>query len=182
MRSRGTIIRSGLAILGASLLVGACAAATPVAEAPPGGPRSLRLPNERSPSPSLLTGGQPTPTQLEAAKAAGFATVINLRPPGEPGSWDETELVESLGLRYVSIPIAGAVSLTRANARLLAHALAKSTGPVVLHCASGNRVGALLALKAALLDGVDAERAVALGLDAGMTSLEGEVRKILGLP
>lgn len=50
-----------------------------------------------------------------------------------------------------------------------------------LHCASGNRAGALLALIAAS-DGMPAEDAVELGRRGGMTSMEAPVREVLGLP
>ena len=38
---------------------------------------------------SINTGGQPTAEQLEAAARAGFRTIVNLRTPGEEGSWEE---------------------------------------------------------------------------------------------
>jgi uncharacterized protein (TIGR01244 family) len=182
MSGTAKTLRSGLASVIAALLAAACAAPAPVAATTSPAEGTPRLPEERSPAPNLLTGGQPTPAQLQAAKAAGYATVINLRAPGEPGSWDEADTVTTLGMRYVAIPVAGADGLTRANAQLLADAIAQSRGPVVVHCASGNRVGALLAIKAALLDGVDPEAAFALGKAAGMTSLESSVRQLLGLP
>jgi len=49
---------------------------------------------------------------------------------------------------------------------------------VLVHCGSGNRVGALLALRASL-DGADDEKALALGREGGLSSLEGVVRERL---
>jgi uncharacterized protein (TIGR01244 family) len=175
------ILRTGVAMVPLSWLVIACAAPAPVAGGGAAAAASLDLPNQRNPAPNLFTGGQPTDAQLEAAKAAGYTTVINLRALGEPGVAGQAEKVQSLGMRYVAIPMSGAESLTKENAQLLADALEEASGPVLLHCASGNRVGALLALKAALLDGVEAEQAVALGLAAGMTGLQGAVRELLGV-
>ena len=89
----------------------------------------------------------------------------------------QTRSAESLGLRYVSIPVAGASGLTLVNAKRLAAELDRSDGnPIILHCASGNRVGALLALKAFHVDGLDARSALRLGLDNGLKSLEAVVR------
>jgi hypothetical protein len=51
----------------------------------------------------------------------------------------------------------------------------------MVHCASGNRVGALLALRANRLEGASPEDALELGLDAGLTRLEPAVREALGL-
>src|SRR5690606_38327465 len=52
-------------------------------------------------------------------------------------------------------------------------------GPALVHCASGNRVGALAALRAAWLQGADEEAAIAEGRRWGLRSLETEVRSSL---
>ncbi len=51
-------------------------------------------------------------------------------------------------------------------------------GPVLVHCASGNRVGALFALREKA-NGATNEQAIAAGKTAGMTRLEPEVLKVL---
>ena len=143
---------------------------------------TLDIPNARYPQPGLLTGGQPSREQLVEAAEAGYRTIINLRSLRETAGGDEAAEVEKLGLRYIAIPISGSEDLTGENAELLAAALADEANyPVMLHCASGNRVGGLLALKAAYVDGKDAEEALAAGLEAGLKSLEPKVRQILGL-
>jgi uncharacterized protein (TIGR01244 family) len=138
------------------------------------------LPNGREPLPGIVTGGQPTLEQFEEARAKGFRMVINLRTPSEPGP--SPEEIQALGLAYRSIPVAGADGLTEDNARALATALEEAKGPVIVHCGSGNRVGALFALKAFALDGKSPEEALALGKKAGLTHLEPAVRQRLGLP
>ena len=137
------------------------------------------LPNARRPAEGVVSGGQPSVEQLAMASQAGFKTVINLRGEGEPGT-REAE-VSAAGMHYVALPIEGGGAITEANARALAVALEEAEPPVLLHCASGNRVGALLALKALYLDGKSAEEALQYGLDSGMTRLEPVVRKELGL-
>ena len=141
------------------------------------------IPNARVPIDGVLSGGQPTPEQVEAVARAGFRTVINLRSEAEPGFEWEAEAVERLGMRYVHIPIAGAPDLTRARIERIDSELdrALSEGPVLLHCASGNRIGATLALRAAWLQGGEAETALGVGLKAGLTRLEPRVRELLGL-
>jgi hypothetical protein len=52
---------------------------------------------------------------------------------------------------------------------------------VLFHCGSGNRIGAVLALQAAWLDGVAAEDALDYGRANGLTSLEPTTRELLGL-
>ena len=143
-----------------------------------GSPADL-VPNGSQPFPEVLAAGQPSMEQLEAVRDAGYLTVINLRLEAEPGA--KREQVEGLGMEYVSLPIAGKDGLTRERIQELAWALEEATSPVLLHCGSSNRVGAMLALKAYYLDGVEPEAALALGLDSGLKSLESEVRKQLGL-
>lgn len=132
----------------------------------------------QQPRPQLYTAGQPSAAQLQQAAAAGITTVIDLRQPDEDRGFDQTLATERLGLRYVRIPVAGADGVTDANARALHAALAQSQGPVLVHCASGNRVGALLALLQAR-DGAPVEQALQFGRSAGMTSLEAPTRALL---
>lgn len=147
---------------------------------------SLLLPitNARIPMDGLLSGGQPTKEQIEAAAQAGYGTVINMRGTKEPGFEWEAKLVEQLGMKYEHLPVTGKDSLTRdqivhINAVLTA---ALEKGPVLLHCASGNRIGAVMALRAAWVDGMDPEKALAYGRASGMTRTEGMTRELLGLP
>ena len=128
----------------------------------------------------MLVGGQPTPDELRSAAKAGVKTVINLRTPKEPGVSEEVALAAELNLNYISIPVAGAGGLTVAAAKKLDEALAEANGPVIVHCGSGNRVGALFALRANKLQGKSAGEALAIGKASGLTSLEGAVRKLLG--
>ena len=132
----------------------------------------IAIRNARTPVPGVLTGGQPTPEQLEKAAEAGYKTVVNLRGAGEGDGWDEAAAARELGLEYVAIPIASAEDLTEENARRLAKILDDpERRPLMVHCASGNRVGALFALEAFTVDGEDGETALQIGLDAGLTSL-----------
>jgi uncharacterized protein (TIGR01244 family) len=129
---------------------------------------------------NALLGGQPTNEQLQAAKDAGFTTIITLRPETEPGFAEEKAQVESLGMQWVSIPMAGKAGLTIENAEALAEAMKGER--VLAHCGSGNRVGALIAIKAKL-DGQSAEEALATGKAAGLTKLEAAVKEMLeGMP
>lgn len=158
---------------------GSEAAASEPAEAPPADP--LGLPNEREALEGVRTGGQADAAALEQAAERGYTTVISLRTEGEKGYDEarEAETVQQLGMQFVSIPVAGAEGVTEENARALSEALAEAEGPVVLHCGSGNRAGALLALRAYFEKGKGVEEAMGLGRGAGLTSLEPTVRQVL---
>ena len=148
--------------------------------APPSEVETVDILNAKMPRPGVLVGGQPTPEHFEEAARLGYRTVVNLRGPGEKGSWDEGAKAAELGLDYVEIPVVGAEGISEENARAVAAVLDDPQNlPAMVHCGSGNRVGALFALMAFHLDGEDPEGALALGLDAGLTSLEPLVREKL---
>ena len=163
------------------LLVLSLLAIPALAEEPtPAIPDKVEIRNALTPSPGLLTGGQPTPEQFDEIAQAGYRTVINLRGEGEEGRWDEASRAAELGLEYLELPIAGRGDINRENALALAELLAANGRlPAVVHCASGNRVGALFALHAFHAEGADIEAALEVGKAAGLTSLVEPVREIL---
>lgn len=139
---------------------------------------SLRVPNLKRPAPGLLSGGQPDAAGLTNALDVGVKTVINLRPIDEPGAWEEQPMVEAKGAVYHALPIRGPEDVTAANAKALRALIDGAQGPILVHCGSGNRVGALLALDAALA-GKTLEQSLQIGRDAGLTRLEPHVKLVL---
>jgi len=104
-------------------------------------PESLDAPNYRVVGPGLATAGQPSGDTLRELASVGFKTVVNLRTPSESGVAEEEQIVREIGLRYVHVPISpGTFSLedVEAVSRVLDDA---DQAPVLLHCASANRVG-----------------------------------------
>ena len=169
-----------------SALVMACALglltachSQPIARDTPGVAAGIEL---REPRPGLYTAGQPAAGDWQAIAARGVTTVVNLRTASEMQGRDEAAEVRAAGMRYVEIPVAGADGITDANARLLRDALAGANGPVLVHCASANRAGALLAVSEARYGGAAPEQAIALGRKAGMASTEARVRALLQAP
>ncbi|MGN6527313.1 MAG: beta-lactamase hydrolase domain-containing protein [Burkholderiaceae bacterium] len=134
------------------------------------------------PRPGLLTGGQPAPADWAALEAQGVGMVVNLRPAAEMAGRNEAAEVAGAGMAYVGIPVAGPDAVDADNARRLWTLLKSTPGPVFVHCASGNRAGALLALGAAQSGGMAPEAALEFGRKAGLGSLEPVVRERLGLP
>ena len=140
--------------------------------------KHLPIPRLNLVTADVWASGQPAPDQLRKAAEAGLRTVVNLCPPGEAG-WDEQAVAEAAGLRYASIPVGGACDLSPQAARRLHDVLASSPRPILVHCASSNRVGALFALKARFVDGHSPEQALAHGRDAGLAALEGAVSRLV---
>lgn len=135
------------------------------------------IPNERHLSSHLAVGGQPTHDALVRAKELGFTTVITLCCPGEKTHGDEQRSVSSLGMRFFSLPVADESDLTVSKAWAL-HGILQGAGGgrTLLHCRSGNRVGALLALHAFHVRKRTRQDALLLGRRAGLTSSESHVR------
>jgi uncharacterized protein (TIGR01244 family) len=140
--------------------------------------QSADLPNRKDPLPGVTTAGQPSADALAAVAAAGVKTVIDLRGVKEDRGMDEKATVEKLGMSYVTLPVEGASGVTFDNAKTLDKLLKQAPGPVLIHCASGNRVGALLALRAEM-NGTKADDALALGLASGLTGLKPAVEQKL---
>lgn len=136
--------------------------------------KTVEIPNARQPMADVTTGGKPSEAQLRQAKELGYRSVISLLPEADmPG---EADTVRSLGMNFVSIPIADASALTEENARRLAAAMdAHGAKPLLLHCGTGNRAGALLAMKAFYVESATPAEALELGTRAGLTSLRPQV-------
>lgn len=143
---------------------------------------TVDIPGLRQPRPGLYTGGQPQADAWQGMAGRGVRTVINLRPDAEMGGRDEAAEVRAAGMVYHQIPVAGAADITAENAARLWTLLEDADGPVLVHCASGNRVGALLSIAAARQGGMDAETALAFGRAAGMAGAEARARAVLEAP
>lgn len=141
----------------------------------------LALPNGLSIEPSLVSAGQPDGAGYARAYANGIRHVVNLRPAAETPSFDSRAAAEACGLNYLSIPIAGIGDLNRANVEVLDGWIAGvAPATVLVHCGSGARVCALLALRAHWLYGATAEQALAIAARAGTTPLLGALRQLMG--
>lgn len=141
---------------------------------------AVMVPNRMQPSPNLVTGGAPDEAALRAAAAAGVRYVLDLRPSAE-WSFDEAATVAGLGMKFLHLPITGAPDLTPEQTRAFDALLAQiGTAPALVHCASGNRVGALMALRAAWVQKAPVAEAMAVGRAHGLTRMEPIVQGILG--
>ncbi|MDH3430644.1 MAG: sulfur transferase domain-containing protein [Gammaproteobacteria bacterium] len=124
----------------------------------------------------ITSAGQPDAAALRVFADSGYKVIVDMRGPDEDrGLEDERGAVESLGMDYIAFPISDAGDINFETARKLDELLQDVEGPVLLHCASGNRVGAVLALRHRLT-GASPEESIEHGRNAGLTRLEGEVR------
>ena len=168
-------------MVGAAVLLAACAADDARSSDPTVYVDVADISAGATPQPvdGITAAGQPDKAAFEAFAKAGYVAVVDMRAPDEDrGLEDEAGLIESLGLEYVAFPIASADEISFESARRLDTLLAGYEGPVLVHCASSNRVGALLALRESLR-GADDAAAIEYGKRAGLTRLEPLVQEVL---
>lgn len=114
----------------------------------------------------LSTSGQPSAEELVMVASANFQVVINLVPSASQGVMpDERAIVESLGMRYLSIPV-NQERPTRTNLVTFFDTMESLTEtPTLIHCIDGSSVGCFLALFRVLRRGWSVAEAIALTHD-----------------
>ena len=127
---------------------------------------------------NITSAGQPGEAAFTVFAESGYVAVIDIRGPDENRGLDEVAVIESLQMQYIALPISGAAEISFESAQKLDELLESIDGPVLIHCGSGNRVGALLALRASS-SGASDEAAIEHGLSSGLTGLEPLVRERL---
>ncbi len=111
----------------------------------------------------------------------GFRTVVNLNTQAE-GADEERRLAEAAGLAHIGIAVAGKAPTIEQVQAFAAVVDDPSGYPILVHCQSSNRVGAMWALYRAA-KGVPPAVAVEEGRTVGLKpSREGAVRAMLNLP
>lgn len=117
--------------------------------------------NLRRLSAKVVTAGQPSEAQLGSVAEAGFEVVVNLGLAGRDYSLpDERRLVESLGLRYVHIPVEWERPTSEDLARFIAVMREVEGKSVFLHCAANKRVSVFMSLYRILVLGWSQEAAL----------------------
>lgn len=112
-------------------------------------------------NPFLGTSGQPEPDQFRLIQEAGYQVVINLLPTTSPDAiTGEEELVASLGMQYVHIPVAWQ-SPQPSDLQQFFQAMAETHGKkVFVHCAMNMRVSAFVFLFRVLTENTPVETAM----------------------
>jgi len=150
-------------------------------QAPFGDKVSAALMNYNRASPMIGSAGVLGEGGVAEAKALGFTAILDLRSP-EEGTAEEAAAAGSAGIGYYNIPVA-TKSPTDDQVAAFASIVEDARNlPILVHCESANRVGAMWALYRAG-KGVPAEIAVEEGRTLGLKpSREVAVRERLGLP
>ena len=128
--------------------------------------------NASQPLPNLVTSGQPEPQHLQALKEAGAETVLDIRDPMEPRSFDEPELVRSLGMDYVNVSVRHGALDDALMETVLGVVRRNARRPMLFHCASANRVGGALIPYFILDEGMTEEAAITAAMQVGLRSAD----------
>lgn len=134
------------------------------------------------PEANTIVCGALNDEKVAALAAAGVELVLNLQPDDEL-NFDERAAVERAGMHYEQLPISGANDLKQLNILAFDNILRQYHGKkTVMHCGSGNRAGAAVALRAGWLRGRKMDTALERGRSHGLTKLEEEVHNRLLVP
>ena len=118
----------------------------------------------------VFLASQPKPEDFEQAKNGGVRTVINLRHDQEIKEFDEQQVVTDLGLNYIALPWNGPDELTDSVFNQARELLNTAERPILLHCGSANRVGAVWLPWRALDGGLSYDEALAEAKTVGLKS------------
>lgn len=126
----------------------------------------------------LYRGAQPGEQGFRFLQSLGIRTIINLREEQDADRTREQQLVESLGMRYVNLPVKDGSFFTRS--RRIPEATIQAffdlvdttdAGPVFVHCRRGaDRTGAIVGFYRIARNGWSAERAYGEAREIGMRS------------
>lgn len=125
----------------------------------------------------LFLASQPAEADLRQAKEGGIKTVLSFRPAAENKTFDEPALVRELGLEYIELGFSGPDSLTDAildQGRALLRDGSKR--PMMVHCHSANRVGAIWLAHRVLDGGLTWDAALAEAKEVGLKTPALEAR------
>jgi len=126
-------------------------------------------------TPHIATSGALTHDSIQELVKHSFNTVIDLRTESE-GTPGEKKAVEAAGMTYINIPVTND-GVNEMQLATFKRALEQASPPILIHCATGNRAGAMWTAYR-LKEGIPPETAFKEGRAAGMNAgMEEKIRK-----
>ena len=140
----------------------------------------MSIPNLIQVESGVWSAGQPETGDWARLPADGIRAVVNLRGADEQPRLDEAAAVRACGLDYHALPVSSPADFTPERVAAFADLVARlRAGGVLVHCGSGNRVGAMFALARGREPGVSVDAALDYGRRAGLTGLEPQIAALL---
>ena len=118
----------------------------------------------------VFLASQPAASDFEQAKMGGVKTVVNMRHASEQADFDEASFVNNLGLAYENPAWNGGDELTDSMIDRNLDILRNAERPMLVHCSSSNRVGAIWYAYRALDGGLNDADALAEAKVVGLKS------------
>jgi len=121
---------------------------------------------------TVACGGATKPEAVPEIKKLGFASIINLRAPTEPGADIDAEAAaaKTADIRFFNIPFNGQSPDPAVADKFLDTITAPGNAPAYIHCAAGNRAAAMWMIKRLVVDHWETDRATQEARALGMTS------------
>lgn len=117
------------------------------------------------------TGAQPTEQAYAKAAASGFRAVLSLRAGNEGVDLArERTLVEKAKMRYFNIPVVSSAPRPEQADEFIVVVKNKSNHPMLINCASANRVGAFMMIYRVLEQGWTEDKALEEARKIGLVS------------
>lgn len=111
------------------------------AEQTPFGTQIKAVTNYNRATTQIATAGAPGEGGIQELAEQGFKTIIDFRTEAE-GTQAEQQAVETTGMRYINIPVTSA-GINDKQLATFTSVIEQAATPVLLHCVSGNRAGAM---------------------------------------
>ena len=122
---------------------------------------------------SFTTGGQPTDQAYAKAAASGFHSVLSLRTANEGVDLArERSLVAKNKMRYFNIPVVSSAPRSEQADEFIRLVKEKSNHPMLINCASANRVGAFMMIYRVLGQGWAEDKALDEAIKIGLRGNE----------
>jgi protein tyrosine phosphatase (PTP) superfamily phosphohydrolase (DUF442 family) len=121
---------------------------------------------------TVACGGATTPEAVPELKKMGYKSIINLRLPTEAGANvdAEAEAAKTSGINFYNIPFSGQAPDPKVADQFLDVITSAGNEPAYIHCAAGNRAGAMWMIKRLAIDHWDTDRAYTEAAALGLTS------------
>ncbi len=148
-----------------ALTVAAAASAQPAKRDFPGITNFVQV------EPRLATAGRTAPEAFPRLKEEEFTAVMSLVQEDEQNAEvpAERKAAEAAGLKFIHTPFSGTEPKEEAAQAFLAAVAGAADEKLLIHCMSGNRVGALWLIKRVVQDGWPVEKATAEAEAIGLT-------------
>jgi uncharacterized protein (TIGR01244 family) len=129
---------------------------------------------------STYVSGQPSVNDFALLKQLKIQNIISFRPPSEHPQINEAEIASQYQMAFYTIPIDTPEQITYERVATLEQILTSlNQEPTLMHCASGNRVGAMMTAHAYWFRGQNLEDALKTGERYGLTRWRGDIEKLL---